>query len=128
MTDRNRERARKWGEEDCPHRVFYSDTSGQPYRQSKSECPECLTALLDEVEAKRDGEWRRAAGSHFDGIRSNAELIEMYAGGNRDLPQAIAHEIWKRDPRVEELICERDEARGASSSSAVTNGAMRPET
>jgi hypothetical protein len=68
-----------------------------------------LTEAYDLGRAERDKEWREAADHSFDGIRPNAELIEMYTS-ERDLPTAIIHEIWKRDPRTQEAVADERKA------------------
>jgi hypothetical protein len=70
-------------------------------------CPfrAALAEARDLGRAERDKEWREAADHSFDGIRPNAELIELYTS-ERDLPTAIIHEIWKRDPRTQEAVAE----------------------
>lgn len=53
----------------------------------------CEQAARDE----RDAEWREAADNSFEDIQSNEALLRVFP----DLPEAIIHEIWKRDPRVQ---------------------------
>ena len=56
----------------------------------------------DEARAKRDAEWRAAADAAFEHIQPNEALLAVF----EDLPTAVIHEIWKRDPRVLEVQAE----------------------
>jgi hypothetical protein len=94
--DKLEERAREWLAKHSERFTYYGHESatGAPIFGS-------LVALLREVQREERARWRKAADSYFDDIRPNAELIDMYAGGEQDLPTAIMHEVWKRNPKVE---------------------------
>jgi hypothetical protein len=67
-----------------------------------------VAVRLREVERERDAQWRKAAESHFDGIQPNEKLASQYEGGMNALPDAIIHEIWKRDPQLRAIVAAGD--------------------
>jgi len=58
-------------------------------------------AAVREALDARDKEWYRAAGGEYEGIQSIANLVHLF--GKEQVPEAVLHEVWKRDPCVIEL-------------------------